>query len=234
TGCFTLMNVGSDRVRSKNGLLTSVGWSIGGKTTYVLEGSAFNAGSAIQWLRDEVNLITTAHEADLLAESLNDNQGVYFVPAFTGLGAPYWDSEARGCFLGLTRGSDRAVLCRAVLESIAYEVTDLVRTMDRDTATRISSLRVDGGACVSDFMMQFQADLLDLEVNRPVCVESTALGAAYLAGLAAGVYSSLEELETIRKAERIFTPDLSEELRTTLYGKWQKAVRLSREWGQDA
>ena len=234
TGCFTLMNVGSDRVRSKNGLLTSVGWSIGGKTTYVLEGSAFNAGSAIQWLRDEVNLITTAHEADLLAETLNDNQGVYFVPAFTGLGAPYWDSEARGCFLGLTRGSDRAVLCRAVLESIAYEVTDLVRTMDRDTATRISSLRVDGGACVSDFMMQFQADLLDLEVNRPVCVESTALGAAYLAGLAAGVYSSLEELETIRKAERIFTPDLSEELRTTLYGKWQKAVRLSREWGQDA
>ncbi len=234
TGCFTLMNVGSDRVRSKNGLLTSVGWSIGGKTTYVLEGSAFNAGSAIQWLRDEANLITTAHEADLLAETLNDNQGVYFVPAFTGLGAPYWDSEARGCFLGLTRGTDRAVLCRAVLESIAYEVTDLVRTMDMDTATRISCLRVDGGACVSDFMMQFQADLLNLEVNRPVCVESTALGAAYLAGLAAGVYSSLEELENIRKAERIFVPDLSENLRASLYAKWQKAVRLSREWGQEA
>ena len=234
TGCFTLMNVGARRVRSQNGLLTSVGWSINGETTYVLEGSAFNAGSAIQWLRDEAGLVTTAHETDLLAETLKDNQGVYFVPAFTGLGAPYWDSGARGCFFGLTRGTDKAVLCRAVLESIAYEVTDLVRTMVRDTDTPITGLRVDGGACVSDFLMQFQADLLNIEVNRPACVESTALGAAYLAGLAAGVYAGTEDVADIRIAERVFVPDLPDETRTALYANWQKAVRLARAWGSEA
>ncbi len=231
TGCFTLMNIGEKRVRSTNGLLSTVGWSVGGKTTYVLEGSAFNAGSAIQWLRDSAGIIGTAHECDILAESVPDNQGVYFVPAFTGLGAPYWDTGARGSFFGLTRGAGKGALCRAVLESIAYEVTDLVRTMNLDTGVPISELRVDGGACVSDFMMQFQSDQLGIPVNRPENVETTALGAAYLAGLAAGVWSGEEELDRIRKAERVFTPEMEEGSRDALYARWKKAVALARAWG---
>jgi glycerol kinase len=234
TGCFTLMNVGETSVRSSNGLLATVGWSIGGKTTYVLEGSAFNAGSAIQWLRDSCGIIGTAHECDILAEALSDNQGVYFVPAFTGLGAPYWDTEARGSFFGLTRGSGKEALCRAVLESIAYEVRDLVDTMNLDTGVPISELRVDGGACVSDFMMQFQSDLLGIPVDRPKNVETTALGAAYLAGLAAGVWSGTDELNRIRASERIFTPTMEPETRQELYSKWKKAVSLARAWGANS
>ncbi len=233
TGCFTLMNIGSKSVRSSNGLLSTVGWSIGGKTSYVLEGSAFNAGSAIQWLRDACGVIGTAHECDLQAETLADNQGVYFVPAFTGLGAPYWDAAARGGFFGLTRGSGKAALCRAVLESIAYEVRDLVDTMNLDTGVPIRELRVDGGACVSDFMLQFQSDLLAIPVNRPENVETTALGAAYLAGLAAGVWSGTDELSRIRKSEREFTPAMTQEARQALYTKWKKAVALARAWGAD-
>ena len=232
TGCFTLMNIGDASVRSHNGLLSTVGWSIGGKTTYVLEGSAFHAGSAIQWLRDECGIIGTSHECDLQAETLTDNQGVYFVPAFTGLGAPYWDSNARGSFFGLTRGSGKAALCRAVLESIAYEVRDLVDTMNLDTGLPITELRVDGGACVSNFMMQFQSDLLGIAVNRPENVETTALGAAYLAGLSSGVWSGMDEINKIRKAERVFRPSMAPEQRHALYAKWQKAVALSREWGK--
>ena len=233
TGCFTLMNLGSRRVLSKSGLVTTVGWQLGGETTYVLEGSVFNAGSAIQWLRDEAGIVTTAHETDILAEKTPDNQGVYFVPAFTGLGAPYWDPAARGCFFGLTRGTDRAVLCRAVLESIAYEVTDLVRTMNGDVGRPITELRVDGGASVSDFMMQFQADLLNVPVDRPRNVETTAFGAAALAGLAAGVYSGTEELGALRQSERVFAPAMGEEQRSALYGRWQRAVALSRAWGKE-
>ena len=232
TGCFTLMNTGPHSIRSRSGLLTSVGWSLDGQVTYVLEGSAFNAGSAIQWLRDECGVIATAHEVDILAESIPDNRGVYFVPAFTGLGAPYWDSYARGSFFGLTRGSGRAELSRAVLEGIAFEVADLVETMNGDAPTPISQLRVDGGACVSDFMMQFQADLLRLPVDRPECVESTAMGAAYLAGLAAGVWSSPEELSRIRRTQRVFSPQMDIRTRNRALANWHTAVDLSRRWGR--
>ena len=233
TGCFTLMNLGGDRVTSHSGLVTTIGWKLGEKVSYVLEGSVFNAGSAIQWLRDGAGVVTTAHETDILAERAEDNQGVYFVPAFTGLGAPYWDPDARGCFFGLTRGTDKAVLCRSVLEAIAYEVADLVRTMNGDTASPITELRVDGGASVSNFMMQFQADLLNIPVDRPRNVETTAFGAAALAGLAAGVYAGPEELEKLRLSERVFTPVMSSEKRSALYSRWQRAVELSRAWGKE-
>jgi glycerol kinase len=233
TGCFTLMNLGEKRVASHSGLVTTVGWQRGDKVTYVLEGSVFNAGSAIQWLRDGAGVVTTAHETDILAERAADNQGVYFVPAFTGLGAPYWDPEARGCFFGLTRGTDKAVLCRSVLEAIAYEVADLVLTMNGDTGEPITELRVDGGASVSDFMMQFQADLLGIPVDRPRNVETTAFGAAALAGLAAGVYAGPEDLEQLRLSEKVFVPAMKAEKRDALYRRWKKAVALSRAWGKE-
>ena len=232
TGCFTLMNTGRHSIRCDSGLLTSVAWSIGGEVTYALEGSAFNAGSAIQWLRDQCGVIATSHDVDILAESILDNGGVYFVPAFTGLGAPYWDSYARGSFFGLTRGSGKAELSRAVLEGIAFEVADLVQTMNEAAPVSISELRVDGGACVSDFMMQFQADLLRLPVNRPENVESTALGAAFLAGLAAGVWTSTEDLEHIRRTQQVFQPVMAIQDRNRALQNWHTAVELSRLWGQ--
>ncbi|HPE16431.1 MAG TPA: glycerol kinase GlpK, partial [Oscillospiraceae bacterium] len=230
TGCFTLMNVGREAVRSGSGLLTSVAWQLGGKTTYALEGSVFNAGSSIQWLRDELGLIGTAHECDVLAESVEDNGGVYFVSAFTGLGAPYWDMYARGALLGLTRGSTKAHIARAALEGIAYRVTDLMNTMRRDTGRAITQLRVDGGACVSDVLMQFQADILRIEVDRPRVVETTALGAAYLAGLAAGVWNDLAEVARNRSSERIFSPGMEAEKAAGYYRKWKKAVSRVRDW----
>ena len=234
TGCFTLMNTGDASVRSEHGLLTSVAWSLGGETTYALEGSAFNAGSAIQWLRDELCVIRSAHECDLLAESLQSNGGVYFVPAFTGLGAPYWDMYARGSFFGLTRGSGKAHMARAVLESIAHQVTDLVETMSLDAALPLRELRVDGGACVSDFLMQLQSDLLGLSVNRPETVETTALGAAFLAGLSTGVWSGTEELARIRAQQRVFTPALDPAARTACRKQWSRAVSLARAWGAES
>ena len=234
TGCFTLMNTGGQSVRDKNGLLTSVGWSIGGRTSYVLEGSAFNAGSAIQWLRDEVGILQNAHEVDILAESVPDNRGVYFVPAFTGLGAPYWDHAARGCFFGLTRGCGRAELSRAVLESIAFSVSDLVTAMNEAASVPISELRVDGGACVSDFLLAFQAGLLGIPVDRPVCTESTALGAAWLAGLAGGVWGSVEDLAGLRKPERVFAPGMPDEQRLRMLRNWHDAIELARKWGDRA
>ena len=190
TGCFTLMNVGDTPVRSRSGLVTSVGWQVAGKTVYALEGSVFNAGSTIQWLRDELGLISSAPECDRLAESVPDAGGVYVVPAFTGLGAPYWDMYARGTIVGLTRGTTKAHIARAVLDAIAFQVTDLVQAMNADAPCPITTLRVDGGASVSDIMMQTQADLLRLPVDRPAQVETTAFGAAALAGLAAGVWQS--------------------------------------------
>ena len=234
TGCFTLMNTGRESVRDKNGLLTSVGWSINGETSYVLEGSAFHAGSAIQWLRDECGMLQTAHDVDILAESISDNRGVYFVPAFTGLGAPYWDHAARGCFFGLTRGCGRAEFSRAVLESIAFEVSDLVAVMNEAAPVPISELRVDGGACVSDFLLDFQAGLLGIPVERPVYTESTALGAAYLAGLAAGVWGSTGDLASLRRSERVFPPRLSEAQRGRALRNWHDAVALARRWGDRA
>ena len=232
TGCFTLLNTGTNSVRSHQGLLTSVAWSLNGQTTYALEGSAFNAGSAIQWLRDECHIIAAAHECDVLAESLPSNEGVYFVPAFTGLGAPYWDVDARGSFFGLTRGSGAAHMCRAVLESIAYEVQDLVAAMIRESGTAMTELRVDGGASVSDVMMQFQSDILSLPVLRPAMVETTAAGAAFLAGLATGVWSGTEELSTLQQTDRIFRPIMPQETQDHYIRCWHAAVELSRQFGR--
>ena len=233
TGCFTLMNVGEEPVRSRAGLVTSVAWSIGGKTTYALEGSVFNAGSTIQWLRDELQLISSAPECDRLAQSVPDAGGVVVVPAFTGLGAPYWDMYARGAILGLTRGTTRAHIARAVLDAIAYQVTDLVAAMNQDAPSPITTLRVDGGASVSDIMMQTQADLLRLEVDRPAQVETTAFGAAALAGLAAGVWSSLEDLKTLRRSQHIFLPQREQSLCVEDYARWKRAVERSRGWIRD-
>ena len=230
TGCFTLMNVGAEPVRSKAGLVTSVGWSVNGRTTYALEGSVFNAGSTIQWLRDELGLIGTAPECDRLAESVPDAGGVYIVPAFTGLGAPYWDMYARGTIVGLTRGTTKAHIARAVLDAIAFQVTDLVRAMNEDAPCPLTTLRVDGGASVSDILMQTQADLLRLPVDRPSQVETTAFGAAALAGLAAGVWSGLEELTTLRRSQHVFLPQREEQACAADYRQWHRAVERSRDW----
>ena len=233
TGCFTLMNVGREAVRSRAGLVTSVGWSIGGETSYALEGSVFNAGSTIQWLRDELKLIDSAPECDRLAESVPDSGGVVIVPAFTGLGAPYWDMYARGTILGLTRGSTRAHIARAVLDAIALQVTDLVRAMNADAPCPIPTLRVDGGASVSDILMQIQADLLGIPVDRPAQVETTAFGAAALAGLAAGVWKDTAELEKLRRSQHVFTPLRSGADCGREYRRWQRAVERARAWAED-
>ena len=233
TGCFTLMNVGREAVRSRAGLVTSVGWSIGGETSYALEGSVFNAGSTIQWLRDELKLIDSAPECDRLAESVPDSGGVVIVPAFTGLGAPYWDMYARGTILGLTRGSTRAHIARAVLDAIALQVTDLVRAMNADAPCPIPTLRVDGGASVSDILMQIQADLLGIPVDRPAQVETTAFGAAALAGLAAGVWKDTGELEKLRRSQHVFTPLRSGEDCGREYRRWQRAVERAWAWAED-
>ncbi len=230
TGCFTLLNTGQTSPRSARGLLTSVAWSVDGHVTYAMEGSVFNAGSAIQWLRDELGLIRTARECDLLAESVPDNGGVYMVPAFTGLGAPYWDMYARGAILGLTRGSTKAHLARAVLEGIAYQVKDLLKILSEEAGQALPSLRVDGGASVSDFMMQFQADILGLPIDRPQMVETTAFGAAFLAGLSAGVWSSVDEIETLRRPERIFYPEMDAQAAENLYAVWRRAVKRAAQW----
>ena len=230
TGCFTLMNTGTSSIRSMGGLVTSVAWNLGGETTYAMEGSVFNAGSAIQWLRDELGLIRTARECDILADSVPDNGGVYMVPAFTGLGAPHWDMYARGAILGLTRGSTKAHLARAVLEGIAYQVKDLLDTMEADTGETLSVLRVDGGASVSEFMMQFQADILRRPIDRPKMVETTAFGAAFLAGLAAGVWSGPEQLARLRVSDRVFTPRMDEAEAKRLHATWRRAVGRCGQW----
>ena len=232
TGCFTLMNTGARSLRSENGLLTSVGWQRAGETTYVLEGSVFNAGSTIQWLRDELQLIGSAHETDLLAESVPDNGGVYLVSAFTGLGAPYWDMYARGALLGLTRGATRAHIARAALEGIAYQVAELVATMEKDLSCPLDSLWVDGGASVSDFMMQFQADLLRCSIYRPQVVETTAAGAAYLAGLAVGLWQDPQELLQCRRLERVFAPNMDPAQAKALMSQWKKAVSRALHWAE--
>jgi len=230
TGCFTLMNVGSEPVRSKAGLVTSVAWSLNGETTYALEGSVFNAGSAIQWLRDELKLISSAPECDRLAESVPDSGGVFLVPAFTGLGAPYWDMYARGAIVGLTRGTTRAHIARAVLDAIAYQVTDLMNAMRADAPCEITALRVDGGASVSDIMMQTQSDLLRLPVDRPAQVETTAFGAAALAGLAAGVWNGKEELEALRRSQHVFLPIREQGQCAENYRQWKRAVERAGSW----
>ncbi len=230
TGCFLLMNTGEKRVESKNNLLTGVAWSLDGKTTYSIEGSAFNAGSVIKWLRDEVQLVDSPKRCDELAELVDDANGCYLVPAFTGLGAPYWDMYARGCIVGLTRGVNRKHICRAVLESITYQMTDLLEAMKDDSGIEIGELRVDGGASVSNIMMQIQANMAQTKVNRPKTVETTALGAAYLAGLAVGVWENLDDIEANREVDKVFEPVMSMDERNKYYDGWKKAVTRAMAW----
>ena len=230
TGCFTLLNTGGQSVRSASGLVTSVAWSIGGKTTYALEGSVFNAGSSIQWLRDEVGLLSTSSECETLATSVPDNGGVYLVSAFTGLGAPRWDMYARGAIVGLTRGSTKAHIVRAALEGIAYQVKDLLDAMEKDAGEPLSVLRVDGGASVNNFMMQFQSDILRKPIDRPKMVETTAFGAAFLAGLAVGVWKDIGDIADIRESDRVFTPQMEAEEATALHKKWLRAVERAAKW----
>lgn len=230
TGCFTLMNIGSKPVLSSNNLITTLAWSLGGEPVYALEGSVFNAGSTIQWIRDELGIISSSHECDELAEQVTDSGGVYIVPAFTGLGAPYWDMYARGTITGLTRGSNKCHIARAVLDSIAYQVTDLINAMSADSVYPLTELRVDGGASVSDIMLQFQAELLGIPVNRPAQIETTALGAAYLAGLSAGLWKDTDQLADLRKSERIFNSESGFGERSRLLSNWHRAVERASGW----
>lgn len=230
TGCFLLMNTGTQPVTSKEGLLTTIAWGIDGRVEYALEGSVFIAGAAIQWLRDELCIIQNAAETEALASSVADTGGVYLVPAFVGLGAPYWDAYARGTLVGLTRGTGRAHLARAALEAVAYQTRDVLDAMVRDSGLALQTLRVDGGASKNNFLLQFQADVLGRPVQRPVNVETTAMGAAYLAGLAVGVWQSRAELQQRWQAAQAFTPAMEEERRTKLYSGWKRAVERSRGW----
>lgn len=230
TGCFTLMNTGAESVRSKHGLVTSVAWSVGGNTTYALEGSVFNAGSSIQWLRDELGLLKTSSECEALAASVPDNGGVYLVSAFTGLGAPRWDMYARGAIVGLTRGSTRAHIARAALEGITYQVKDLLDAMEQDAGNELSVLRVDGGASVNNFMLQFQSDILQKPIDRPRMVETTAFGAAFLAGLAVGVWNDIGDIAALRESDRIFTAKMPVENAQKLHSTWLKAVERAGSW----
>lgn len=233
TGCFLLMYTGKQAVRSEHGLLTTIAVNPDGTPGYALEGSVFVAGAAIQWLRDEMQILNSAPESELYCLSVPDTNGVYVVPAFTGLGAPYWDQYARGAVLGLTRGAGKAHLIRATVESLAYQVTDVIHAMEKDSGMKLSSLRVDGGASANNFLMQFQSDLLDVQVVRPSCIETTALGAAYLAGLAAGFWKDAEEIRQNWKQEREFSPSVEPKKREDLLKGWQKAVRCTFQWAKD-
>jgi glycerol kinase len=233
TGCFMLMQTGDRAVPSQHGLLTTIAWGLNGKVEYALEGSIFIAGAAIQWLRDELQIISHAAETETLARSISDTGGVYLVPAFVGLGAPYWDQYARGTLVGLTRGSGRAQIARAALESIAYQTRDLLESMQADSGIQLQALRVDGGAVQNDFLMQFQADMLSVPVDRPVINEITALGAAYLAGLAVGFWADQTELRAKWHRQHRFLPEMPEGDRTKLYRGWQRAVDRSRSWAEE-
>ena len=230
TGCFTLMNVGGAPVRSRAGLVSSVAWQVNGETTYALEGSVFNGGSTIQWLRDELKIIASAPEVNALAASVPDSGGVVVVPAFTGLGAPYWDMYARGAILGITRGTNRGHIARAVLECIAAQVTDLMLAMRQDAGCDITLLRADGGASVSDILLQMQADLLRIPVDRPEMVETTAFGAAALAGLCCGVWRDTDELRALRRSERVFLPQRPQADCDAEYRLWKRAVGRAADW----
>ena len=233
TGCFLLMQTGDQPVYSSGGLLTTIAWREGGTVEYALEGSVFVAGAVIQWLRDQLGLIEQTRDCEPLARSVDDSGGMYLVPAFVGLGAPYWDMYARGLMVGLTRGISRAHIVRAALESIAYQTRDVVDTMVRDSGRMLSSLRVDGGAAANDFLMQFQADLLDVTVERPAVAESTARGAAFLAGLAVGFWDGRQSLPVHNQEIDCFLPQMDAVTRTKLYAGWQEAVRRSQGWEQD-
>lgn len=230
TGCFMLMNTGPFAIPSQHGLLTTVGWQIGKEVTYCLEGAVFIAGAAVQWLRDELKIIQSSNEIESLAREVPDNGGVYFVPALVGLGAPYWDPQARGTIVGLSRGSGRAHLARAALESMAYQTRDILEAMQDDAGIKLQSLKVDGGATVNNLLMQFQTDILGTIVQRPVVQETTALGAAYLAGLAVGYWQNQSDIAHNWALDREFRPEMPAHTRDKLYGTWQRAVERSRDW----
>jgi len=233
TGCFLLMNTGNKPVYSNNNLLTTIAWKINGKTSYALEGSVFVGGAVVQWIRDGLNLINDAKEIEDLANAVEDNGGVYFVPALTGLGAPYWDSYARGTIIGLTRGSTKSHIARAALEGIAFQVYDIVKSMEADANAKGTELRVDGGATANNLLLQFQADIFKFNVVRPNFLETTALGAAYLAGLAVGYWNTIEELKNQWSIDKIFKPNLEESKVNTLIKQWHKAVSRSKNWIED-
>ena len=232
TGCFILLNTGSKAMASERGLLTTIGWSIGGKVTYCLEGSIFIAGAAVQWLRDGLKLIRKAEDIEKLAATERDSGGVYFVPAFVGLGAPYWDPYARGTIVGLTRGTTGGHLARATLESICFQTRDVVEAMQADAGVRLSGLKVDGGASANDGLLQLQADILGVEVQRPVVHETTALGAAYLAGIAVGFWKGLSEVRSNWALEKTFKPKIRPKERRRRYERWKEAVERSRNWAE--
>jgi glycerol kinase len=230
TGAFLLMNTGEEAVESKNGLLTTIAWGIDGKVQYALEGSVFIAGAAIQWLRDELRMIDNAADSERYATAVEDTNGVYVVPAFVGLGAPYWDAYARGAIVGLTRGAKKEHLIRATLESIAYQTNDVLKAMQEDSGIELNALKVDGGACANNFLMQFQADILGVQVDRPEIIETTALGAAYLAGLAVGYWKDKEDVCSNWALSKSFTSNMEEEKRAELLKGWHKAVGRSKDW----
>jgi glycerol kinase len=234
TGSFLLLNTGDQPLHSGSGLLTTIGWALGARerpqVTYALEGSVFVSGAVVQWLRDGLGVIQSSVDVERLASSVPDSAGVYLVPAFVGLGAPYWDARARGAVLGLTRGSTAAHIARAAIEAMAYQTRDLAEAMLADSPSPLTAMRVDGGAAGNDGLMQFLADQLDVAVQRPEVLETTALGAAYLAGLATGIWSSQEELANLWMLEREFSPHIDGERREHLYSGWKKAVSRTRSW----
>jgi glycerol kinase len=234
TGCFLLMNTGETPVASRNGLLTTIAIGLDGRVQYALEGSVFVGGAVIQWLRDEMRFITESRDAEYYAQKVNDTDGVYLVPAFTGLGAPYWDMYARGCIVGLTRGTRREHIIRAAQESIAYQSLELVEAMEKDSGISLAALNVDGGASRDKFLMQFQADILNKPVNRPKIRETTALGAAYLAGLAAGIWKGRDDIKKLWSCDACFTPDMDGSRREKLLNGWRKAVKRSLSWEEPA
>ena len=233
TGCFLLMNTGEKPVFSDNGLLTTIAWGLDGKVNYALEGSIFVAGAAIQWLRDEMRLIDSSEDSEYMANKVPDTNGCYVVPAFTGLGAPHWDPYARGTIVGITRGVNKYHVIRATLESLAYQVNDVLKAMEADAGITLSSLKVDGGASANNFLMQSQADISNAPVNRPRCVETTAMGAAYLAGLAVGYWENKEEVLKNWASDRIFMPEIQAEEREKKVKGWNKAVRYAYHWAKD-
>ena len=233
TGCFMLMNTGEEPIMSQNGMLTTIAWGIGDRVHYALEGSVFVAGAAIQWLRDELQIIEKAEDSEACALGVEDNGGVYMVPAFVGLGAPHWDPYARGMITGISRGTNRNHIIRATLESLAYQTYDVLNAMAGDAETELASLKVDGGACANNFLMQFQADIAGCSVYRPKCIETTALGAAYLAGLAVGYWESLEDVKQNQGIDRVFVPAMDKEKRAELLRGWHKAVKCAQVWAEE-
>lgn len=233
TGCFLLMNTGEKPVFSENGLVTTIAWGLDGKVNYALEGSIFVAGAAIQWLRDEMQLIDSSQISEYMAQKVEDTNGCYVVPAFTGLGAPHWDQYARGSIVGLTRGVNKYHIIRATLESLAYQVNDVLQAMEADSGIRLSALKVDGGASANNFLMQTQANISNAPVKRPQCVETTAMGAAYLAGIAVGYWKSKEEVLTNWAIDRVFEPDIEADAREKMLRGWNKAVRYSYGWAKE-